>query len=138
MAKKNLTSLISGIMGEKTESTPLETHAPEITSEMQDNLEAKRRQNVGRPKKAAPAKPTNETRATFIVDADIVRKLKYISLAEGQLLKEVVNTALTSYIDEWESENGQIRLPGLKSTKAHANIRGAEYYRKILEDNEPD
>lgn len=116
MAKKNLTSLISGIMGENTESTQLDTHAPEITSEMQENLEAKRRQNVGRPKKAAPAKPTNETRATFIVDADIVRKLKYISLAEGQLLKEVVNTALTSYIDQWESENGQIRLPGLKST----------------------
>lgn len=126
MAKKNLTSLISGIMGENMESTIVETHAPEVTSEMQENLEAKRRQNVGRPKKSTTAKPTNETRATFIVDADVVRKLKYISLAEGKLLKEVVNTALTGYIDQWESENGQIRLPGLKSTKAHANIRGAE------------
>lgn len=126
MAKKNLTSLISGIMGENMESTIVETHAPEITSEMQDNLEAKRRQNVGRPKKETSAKQSNETRATFIVDADIVRKLKYISLAEGRLLKEVVNTSLTGYIAQWESENGQIRLPGLKSTKAHANIRGAE------------
>ena len=93
---------------------------------MQDNLEAKRRQNVGRPKKETSAKQSNETRATFIVDADIVRKLKYISLAEGRLLKEVVNTALTGYIAQWESENGQIRLPGLKSTIAHANMRGAE------------
>lgn len=114
MAKKNLTSLISGIMGENIESASIESQAPEITSEMQENLESKRRQNVGRPKKSSPAKPSNETRATFIVDADVVRKLKYISLAEGQLLKEVINTALTSYIDEWESENGKIRLPGLK------------------------
>lgn len=138
MAKKNLTSLISGIMGENIESTPVETQAPEITTEMKENLESKRRQNVGRPKKSTPAKPSNETRATFIVDADIVRKLKYISLAEGQLLKEVINTALTGYIDEWESENGKIRLPGLKSKKPHANIRGAEYYRNALNDSETE
>ena len=121
MAKKNLASLMSGIMGdtkplipEETSSATQEVTVSEVTEEMKENLEAKRRRNVGRPRKGESGKQTNEVRATFIVDPEIIRKLKYVSLAEGSLLKDVIAEALNAYLDTWESENGRIRLPKIK------------------------
>ena len=67
------------------------------TEQMKSKLEAKRRENVGRPKKGETAKSVKkaqETRATFIVDPDLLRKVKYISLVEGILLKDVISQAL--------------------------------------------
>lgn len=121
MAKKNLASLMSGIMGdakpsipEETSGATQETPVSEITDEMRENLEAKRRRNVGRPRKEESGRQANEVRATFIVDPETVRKLKYVSLAEGSLLKDVIAEALNSYLDTWEAENGKIRLPKIK------------------------
>ena len=51
---------------------------------MKSRLEARRKENVGRPKKgeaAQNAKKPQGARATFIVDADLLRKVKYISQA---------------------------------------------------------
>ena len=121
MAKKNLASLMSGIMGdtmplisEEISSTTQEVPVSDVTDEMKEKLEAKRRRNVGRPRKGETGKQTNEVRATFIVDPEVVRKLKYVSLAEGTLLKDVIADALNAYLDTWESENGRIRLPKIK------------------------
>lgn len=99
-------------MAQKQEAT--ETAA---TEQMKSKLEAKRRENVGRPKKgetAKSAKKPQEIRATFIVDPDLVRKVKYISLVEGILLKDVISEALNSYVDAWEEKNKKIRLPKAK------------------------
>lgn len=121
MAKKNLASLMNGIMGDSKPSGPEapaigqpESAAAEVTEEMKANLEANRRRNVGRPRKGESGSKTNEIRATFIVDPEIIRKVKYISLVESSLLKDVISEALTSYIEAWESENGKIRLPKKK------------------------
>lgn len=87
------------------------------TERMKSKLEAKRRANVGRPKKGEPvksAKKPQEIRATFIVDPDLVRKVKYISLVEGILLKDVISEALNNYVDAWEEKNKKIRLPKAK------------------------
>lgn len=87
------------------------------TEQMKSKLEAKRRANVGRPKKGEPAKNTKkpqEIRATFIVDPDLLRKVKYISLVEGILLKDVISEALNDYVDAWEEKNKKIRLPKAK------------------------
>ena len=87
------------------------------TEQMKSKLEAKRRENVGRPKKgetAKSAKKPQEIRATFIVDPDLVRKVKYISLGEGILLKDVISQALNNYVDVWEEKNKKIRLPKAK------------------------
>ena len=87
------------------------------TEQMKSKLEAKRRENVGRPKKgeaAKSAKKPQETRATFIVDSDLLRKVKYISLVEGILLKDVISEALNNYVDAWEEKNKKIRLPKAK------------------------
>ena len=132
MAKKNLASLMSGIMGDApveksdskvTEDTSTDSKQAEgktmdeaqpVTKEMEDSLAAKRRRNVGRPRKDETREKTEEVRATFIVDPGLVRKMKYISLVEGNLLKDVIGEALRQYIDSWESENGIIRLPKKK------------------------
>lgn len=87
------------------------------TEQMKSKLEAKRRENVGRPKKGEAARSTKkpqEIRATFIVDPDLVRKMKYISLVEGILLKDVISEALNDYVDAWEEKNKKIRLPKAK------------------------
>ena len=87
------------------------------TEQMKSKLEAKRRENVGRPKKgesAKSAKKPQEIRATFIVDPDLIRKVKYISLVEGILLKDVISEALNNYVEVWEEKNKQIRLPKAK------------------------
>ena len=98
----------------KQAATETETAA---TEQMKSKLEAKRRENVGRPKKgetAKSAKKPHEIRATFIVDPDLVRKVKYISLVEGILLKDVISEALNNYVDIWEEKNKKIRLPKAK------------------------
>lgn len=126
MAKKNLASLMNGIMGnpEPQDEAAAQTSGvieqsadettSEITEDMKESLESKRYRNVGRPKKGAKGSKKEETRATFIVDPELIRKLKYISLVESSLLKEVIAEALTGYIDAWEAENGKIKLPKKK------------------------
>ena len=138
MSKKNLSLLMNGFIGEnkqlineqevqmqESENTqgPQEgniTSSPseaENTQQMKAKLEAKRKENVGRPKKGEAAKNTKkpqDIRATFIVDPDLLRKVKYISLVEGTLLKDVINEALNNYVDSWEELNKKIRLPKAK------------------------
>lgn len=98
-------------------SVQREVPATASTEKMKSKLEAKRRENVGRPKKGEPAKSARkpqEIRATFIVDPDLLRKVKYISLVEGILLKDVISQALNNYVDAWEEKNKKIRLPKAK------------------------
>lgn len=121
MAKKNLASLMNGIMGDSkpavSETSSEESQnlpVSEVTDEMKESLEAKRRRNVGRPRKGESGSKVQETRATFIVDPELIRKIKYISLVENNLLKDVIGEALSSFIESWEEENGKIRLPKKK------------------------
>ena len=98
-------------------SVQREVPATTSTEKIKSKLEAKRRENVGRPKKGEPAKSAKkpqEIRATFIVDPDLLRKVKYISLVEGILLKDVISEALNNYVDGWEEKNKKIRLPKAK------------------------
>ena len=147
MSKKNLSLLMDGFMGEAIPSDPVQEQpkeqaveqaaeqakqpaaqtdkmdspkaapAMEATDKMKSKLEAKRRENVGRPKKGETAKSgkkPHEIRATFIVDPDLLQKVKYISLVEGALLKDVISEALNNYVDKWETDNRKIRLPKRK------------------------
>ena len=143
MSKKNLSLLMDGFMGEANQSesvqeqtvvqaaeqvelpaaqddkpeSPKEATKTAAPEQMKTKLEAKRRENVGCPKKgetAKSAKKPQEIRATFIVDPDLVRKVKYISLVEGILLKDVISEALNNYVDAWEEKNKKIRLPKAK------------------------
>ena len=122
MAKKNLASLMDGIMGDPKpaitigpvvkpqEATPIS----EVTEEMVESLESKRKRNVGRPRKGEEVIKSNEIRATFIVDPELIRKMKYISLVNCELLKDVVDRAFKTYIEAWESGNNKIKLPNAR------------------------
>lgn len=86
-----------------------------ISPEMEEQLNEVRRAKTGRPRGRRNGNPKpREERATFIVDKDLIRKLKYIALMETKLYKNVIGEALSSYIERWESENGQITLPKKK------------------------
>ena len=47
----------------------------------------------------------NETRATFIINEEILEKLKAIAYWDRLLIKEVINEALSNYIDKYEKTN---------------------------------
>lgn len=47
------------------------------------------------------------------MNPDLLRKVKYISLVEGILLKDVISEA-HDYVDAWEEKNKKIRLPKAK------------------------
>lgn len=132
MAKKDrLKSLIGAItespiqeqpQEEVTASTMGEDRVPTelvqelgISPEMEEQLNEVRRAKVGRPKGRKNGNPNPRgDRATFVVDKEITRKLKYIALMETKLYKDIVSEALSSYIERWESENGVINLPKTK------------------------
>ena len=111
MAKKNLSSLMSGIMGQPSHNELADNMADNSTDSTvaaEDSLTQGKRK-PGRPRNSSP-----ELRATFIVDPELIRKIKYITLVEGNLQKDVIDAALRQYIRKWESANGEIRLPDKK------------------------
>lgn len=109
MAKKNLASLMNGIMGDipKESSGVNENRQERIEPEGTTNDNTQRRK-PGRPRLE---NKTEEIRATIIIDAELMRKVKYVSLLEDKMIKEVMNDALVSYISNWELENGKIKIP---------------------------
>ena len=93
-----------------------EAFVSEVTEEMKEALADLRGKASAKKPRAArkKVKVGKEYRATFIVDIDIVRKVKYIAIADTRLLKEVIADALTAYIAKWERKNYPIRLPKVK------------------------
>ncbi len=118
--KKDIQNLLNGIMGKpQGEASPEEKESLGITPEMEEQLNQVRRERVGRPKGTEPRgarrkNKSQEARATFIIGTDTLRKLKYVSLIEGRLLKDIMDEALGEYLGKWESENGTINLPKAK------------------------
>lgn len=95
MAKRDLSSLVNGIIGNDN-----------ATQNNSPNPDMKR--SVGRPKKDSSKE---EVRATFVGDKNIMRKLKFIAVADDCLLKDIINKSFEKYIVEWEKERGEINLP---------------------------
>lgn len=92
--KADLAGIVGGIIGTASESAPVQTTA--------------------KPKRSGGIKMTQEgaeIRATFIVQRDLVRKIKYIGLAEQKMYKDVINSALASFVTQWENTHGKIELP---------------------------
>jgi len=85
MSKKNFTGGLSSLLGEQPEKVkrgrPV-TQTKEITKSSQEGTKE------------------NETRATFIVNEELLEKLKAVAYWERKLIKEVINTALQEYVDK--------------------------------------
>lgn len=108
MAKKNLSNLMSGLMGESSE-TAKATNTPSQSVSIGTGKE--RQEPAASNAKSCP----EETRATLIINSEILRKVKYISLVEDMLLKNVIGNALDEYVSRWEAQNGNITLPKKKN-----------------------
>jgi hypothetical protein len=50
-----------------------------------------------------------ETRATFIVNEDLLEKMKSLAYWDRVLIKDIVNSALEDYFARYEKKNGEIK-----------------------------
>ena len=50
-----------------------------------------------------------ETRATFIVNEDLLEKMKSLAYWDRVLIKDIVNSAFEDYISKHEKKNGEIK-----------------------------
>lgn len=93
MSKKNFTGGLNSLLGdnEKPKRGRPKTSTREITKSSQEGTKEK------------------ETRATFIVNEDLLDKLKAIAYWDRKLIKEVVDTALQEAVNKYEKKNGDIK-----------------------------
>jgi len=94
MSKKNFKGGLNSLLGDQPEKPkrgrPV-TSTREITKSSQEGTKE------------------NETRATFIINEDLLDKLKAIAYWDRVLIKDVVNTALQETVAKYEKKNGDIK-----------------------------
>ena len=94
MSKKNFTGGLNSLLGDQPEKPkrgrPV-TQTKEITKSSQEGTKE------------------NETRATFIINEELLDKLKAIAYWDRVLIKEVVDTALQETVAKYEKKNGDIK-----------------------------
>ena len=94
MSKKNFTGGLSSLLGDQPDKPkrgrPV-TQTKEITKSSQEGTKE------------------NETRATFIINEELLDKLKAIAYWDRVLIKDVVNTALQDVVAKYEKKNGDIK-----------------------------
>ncbi|WP_026708953.1 hypothetical protein [Flavobacterium frigidarium] len=97
MAKKSFSGGLSSLLGDtnKPEAVP-------ATVEPKENS----KKTVQAPQ--ADAKGV-ETRATFIVQEELLEKMRTIAYWDRMLIKDIVNDAFESYIMRHEKNNGEIK-----------------------------
>jgi len=94
MSKKNFTGGLSSLLGDQPDKPkrgrPV-TQTKELTKSSQEGTKE------------------NETRATFIINEELLDKLKAIAYWDRKLIKEVVDTALQDIVSKYEKKNGAIK-----------------------------
>jgi hypothetical protein len=95
MSKKNFTGGLNSLLGDqpkKPKRGRSATSTREITKSSQEGTKE------------------NETRATFIVNEELLEKLKAIAYWERRLLKDIISTTLEEIIAKYEKKNGPVKL----------------------------
>ena len=94
MSKKNFSGGLNSLLGEQIEKPkrgrPV-TSTREITKSSQEGTKE------------------NETRATFIINEELLEKLKAIAYWDRVLIKDVINTALQETVAKYEKKSGDIK-----------------------------
>lgn len=93
MSKKNFTGGLNSLLGDndKPKRGRPKTSTREITKSSQEGTKE------------------NETRATFIINEELLDKLKAIAYWDRVLIKDVINTALQDVVAKYEKKNGVIK-----------------------------
>lgn len=85
MSKKSFTGGLNSLLGDEPETKKVgapRTQFKEITKSSQEGTKE------------------NETRATIIINEELLDKIKAIAYWDRLLIKEIVNTALQEYVDK--------------------------------------
>jgi ribosomal protein S25 len=94
MSKKNFTGGLNSLLGNQPakpkRGRPV-TQIKEITKSSQEGTKE------------------NETRATFIINEELLEKLKAIAYWDRVLIKDVINTSLAETVVKYEKKNGIIK-----------------------------
>jgi len=94
MSKKNFSGGLNSLLGDQPEKPkrgrPI-TQTKEITKRSQKGTKE------------------NETRATFIINEELLDKLKTIAYWDRVLIKDVINTALQETVAKYEKKSGAIK-----------------------------
>lgn len=94
MSKKNFTGGLNSLLGDQPDKPkrgrPV-TQTKEITKSSQEGTKE------------------NETRATFIINEELLEKVKAIAYWERELIKETINKALQETVAKYEKRNGDIQ-----------------------------
>jgi hypothetical protein len=97
MAKKNFSGGLNSLLGEpKQVERPAEQAEPKAPKK-----EITKTSQIGTKEK--------ETRATFIVNEDLLEKMKSLAYWDRILIKDIVNTAFEEHIARYEKKNGEIK-----------------------------
>ena len=94
MSKKNFTGGLNSLLGdppEKPKKGRPVTQTKEITKSSQEGTKE------------------NETRATFIVNEELLEKLKAVAYWERRMIKEVIASALEETVAKYEKKNGPVK-----------------------------
>lgn len=94
MSKKSFTGGLNSLLGDQPEKPKRgrpQTSTREITKSSQEGTKE------------------NETRATFIINEELLEKLKAIAYWDRLLIKDVLNTALQEAVAKYEKKNGAVK-----------------------------
>lgn len=86
MSKKNFTSGLDSLLGGSKEAKP----TPRANT----------------PKEGLKG---TDTRATFVLEEQVLEKIKAVAYWERRLIKEVVTEALLNYLSEYEKKKGEVK-----------------------------
>lgn len=98
MAKKNFNQGINSLLGSNREIIE--------NQELDDSFIASQKEIKGSVKAGLKE---GETRATLILNEDIITKFKAVSYWDRVPLKVIMNNALNAYIISYEEKNGKIK-----------------------------
>ena len=102
MSKKNFTGGLNSLLGEKTK-----TKNKAIVMEKKAGRPVTQFKEIT--KTSQEGTKENETRATFIVNEELLDKLKAIAYWDRLLIKDVINSAFEETISKHEKKHGAIK-----------------------------
>lgn len=109
MARRNITGVLSGIIGEPQipEGDKREAEAAPGIVPKEENTSAS--SPVEKKVKREFAQ-NEETRGCFILSKQVLKKIKYVAAVDGISQKQILHEALTAYLEKWEAENHKIKF----------------------------
>lgn len=97
MTKKSFSGGLNSLLGDTKQAEPV----PVTAEPKAAKKEITKTSQIGTKEK--------ETRATFIVNEDLLEKLKAVAYWDRVLIKDIINQALEEHIARYEKKNGEIK-----------------------------